>query len=42
MNLGIEMIVTQSFAKNMGLYNERAGAIHIVCKNSNAAKNCLS
>ncbi len=29
---GLEVIVTQSFAKNMGLYGERAGAIHIVCR----------
>lgn len=27
----MEMAVTQSFAKNMGLYGERVGAAHIVC-----------
>ncbi|KAJ5995674.1 aspartate aminotransferase [Penicillium waksmanii] len=29
--LGIEMIVCQSFSKNFGLYGERTGACHIVC-----------
>ncbi|KAG9390561.1 Aspartate aminotransferase [Carpediemonas membranifera] len=28
---GFEVFVSQSFAKNMGLYAERAGALHIVC-----------
>ncbi|KAJ9470328.1 Aspartate aminotransferase [Diplonema papillatum] len=28
---GCSMVVTQSFAKNMGLYGERIGAIHFVC-----------
>jgi aspartate/tyrosine/aromatic aminotransferase len=30
---GFQMIVSQSFAKNMGLYGERIGALHIVCIN---------
>jgi aspartate/tyrosine/aromatic aminotransferase len=30
---GFQMIVSQSFAKNMGLYGERIGALHIVCAN---------
>lgn len=30
---GLNMIVAQSFAKNMGLYGERTGALHIVCDN---------
>eukprot|EP01059_Diplonema_ambulator_P033226 TRINITY_DN685_c1_g2_i1.p1 TRINITY_DN685_c1_g2~~TRINITY_DN685_c1_g2_i1.p1 ORF type:complete len:412 (+),score=174.67 TRINITY_DN685_c1_g2_i1:51-1286(+) len=28
---GHQMMVTQSFAKNIGLYGERIGAMHIVC-----------
>ncbi|GJQ13925.1 hypothetical protein GpartN1_g5716.t1 [Galdieria partita] len=31
---GIEMLVAQSFAKNMGLYGERVGALSFVCKDS--------
>ena len=31
---GHSMIVTQSFAKNMGLYGERTGALHIVCSDA--------
>lgn len=27
---GLEMFVTQSFAKNMGLYGERVGMLHVV------------
>ena len=27
-----EMVLAQSFAKNMGLYGERAGALSVVCK----------
>jgi aspartate aminotransferase len=29
---GFDMAISQSFAKNMGLYGERTGAMHIVCK----------
>lgn len=32
------MIVTQSYAKNMGLYGERAGAVHFVCANKATAE----
>lgn len=28
---GCEMLLAQSFAKNMGLYGERVGALHVVC-----------
>jgi aspartate/tyrosine/aromatic aminotransferase len=30
---GFQMLVSQSFAKNMGLYGERIGALHIVTAN---------
>jgi aspartate aminotransferase len=39
---GHEMIVCQSFAKNMGLYGERTGAIHIVCSDKDVTKVVLS
>jgi len=32
------MIVTQSFAKNIGMYGERIGAIHFVCKTKEVAE----
>jgi len=28
---GVNSILCQSFAKNMGLYGERVGAMHVVC-----------
>lgn len=31
----IDMFVAQSFAKNMGLYGERVGALTVICKNRN-------
>ena len=36
------MVVSQSFAKVMGLYGERTGALHIVCKDKGAADVVLS
>lgn len=33
LNQGFEMIIAQSFAKIMGLYGERTGALHVVCGN---------
>ncbi|KAK7208321.1 pyridoxal phosphate-dependent transferase [Myxozyma melibiosi] len=30
LSLGLELLVCQSFAKNFGLYGERAGALHVV------------
>ncbi|KAK6225255.1 aspartate aminotransferase [Colletotrichum tabaci] len=30
-DMGFEMVVCQSFSKNMGLYGERVGALHVVC-----------
>lgn len=39
---GFQMIVTQSFAKNMGLYGERVGALHFVAFNEDAATRILS
>eukprot|EP01067_Filipodium_phascolosomae_P009279 Filipodium_phascolosomae@DN8235_c0_g1_i1.p1 len=39
---GFEMFVCQSFAKNMGLYGERMGMLHVVCSDSERAKCVLS
>jgi aspartate/tyrosine/aromatic aminotransferase len=39
---GLHPIVTQSFAKNMGLYGERVGAIHVVTGSSENASAVLS
>lgn len=36
------MFVSQSFAKNMGLYGERAGALHIVLNSKETADKVLS
>lgn len=41
-NSGAQCIVSQSFAKNMGLYGERIGAIHVVCKDQATASKVLS
>lgn len=34
---GLEMFLCQSFAKNMGLYGERAGCFHLLCADSGIA-----
>lgn len=39
---GMEVICTQSYAKNFGLYGERIGAINFVCNNEKTAANILS
>lgn len=39
---GFEMCIAQSFAKNFGLYGERAGAFHFISKNSDVAKRVSS
>lgn len=36
------MIIAQSFAKTMGLYGERTGALHIVCHDKATATKVLS
>ncbi len=40
--MGFQMIVAQSFAKNMGMYGERVGACHIVCHSPKTAEKVLS
>lgn len=41
-DLGMEFFVCQSFAKIMGLYSERVGALHFVGATSEIAHKCLS
>jgi len=41
-SLGIEMFLCQSFAKNLGLYGERIGMLHVVCSSAEEAKSVLS
>ena len=36
------MFVSQSFAKNMGLYGERVGALHVVSPDAETSKKVLS
>jgi aspartate aminotransferase len=36
------MVIAQSFAKIMGLYGERTGALHFVCNDKNVAAKVLS
>jgi len=40
--LGFEMIMCQSFAKNLGLYGERIGMLHVVCNEAKEAEAVLS
>jgi aspartate aminotransferase len=39
---GFEFFVCQSFAKNLGLYGERIGMLHVVCNTAPQAKAVLS
>ncbi len=39
---GFEMVICQSFAKVMGLYGERTGALHVVCADKETAEKVLS
>jgi len=40
--MGFEFFLCQSFAKNLGLYGERIGMLHIVCSDADRAKTVLS
>lgn len=39
---GVNFILSQSFAKNFGLYGERIGALHFVCSSKDDADRTLS
>jgi len=41
-NSGMELYMCQSFAKNLGLYGERIGMLHVVSSNADVAKAVLS
>lgn len=34
---GMELLVAQSYSKNLGLYAERIGAINVLCSSADAA-----
>lgn len=36
------MVIAQSFAKTMGLYGERTGALHFVCHDKDTAAKVMS
>ena len=39
---GMEFLITQSFAKNFGLYGERIGYLHVMCADKDRAAAVLS
>jgi hypothetical protein len=39
---GLEILVAQSYSKNLGLYGERVGAINLVLADADTAKRVLS
>ena len=39
---GFELVIAQSFAKIMGLYGERTGALHFVCADKGTCEKVLS
>lgn len=39
---GVEMLVSQSYAKNLGLYGERVGALHLIASDAENAGRSLS
>jgi aspartate aminotransferase len=41
-SLGFEMFMCQSFAKNLGLYGERIGMLHVICETPGHAEAVLS
>jgi aspartate/tyrosine/aromatic aminotransferase len=36
------MLVSQSYAKNMGMYGERIGALHVISKDKETSSRVLS
>jgi len=40
--MGFEMFLCQSFAKNLGLYGERIGMLHVICNKKAEAEAVLS
>jgi aspartate/tyrosine/aromatic aminotransferase len=42
LDVGVDLLVSSSFSKNFGLYNERVGALTIVAANAHAAETAFS
>lgn len=42
LNQGFQMVIAQSFAKTMGLYGERTGALHVVTTDKDTAERVFS
>ena len=42
LSMGFELFLCQSFAKNLGLYGERIGMLHVACKSYAQAQRVLS
>lgn len=40
-NTSLEILVAESFSKNFGLYGERVGALHVVCRTETAQAKTL-
>lgn len=40
-NTSLELLVAESFSKNFGLYGERVGALHVVCRTEAAQAKTL-
>jgi aspartate aminotransferase len=40
--MGFQMVVAESYAKNMELYGERIGDLHVVCHTPHTAEKVLS
>ena len=41
-SLGLEMIICQSFAANMGIYDERVGNLVLITKDAKITSRCKS
>lgn len=39
---GLEVFVSQSYSKNLGLYGERIGAINAICADADSATKCAA
>lgn len=41
-NQGVDMVLAQSFAKNLGLYGERVGTSSVICQSPESARACVT
>lgn len=42
MSRGMEVLVAQSYSKNLGLYAERIGAINVISSSPESAARCVN